>query len=85
MMVLGHYWLVPGVTGSVRSGTGLYLVVLEQYRAVRLIRKGEVSTIRFGMLESSGFRKYSTLLVIQLFSRRLCLCHTSYLSHAVPV
>ena len=27
------------------------------------------------MLESSGFRKYSTLLVIQLFSRRLCLCH----------
>ena len=27
------------------------------------------------MLESSGFRKYGTLLVIQLFSRRLCLCH----------
>ena len=27
------------------------------------------------MLESSGFRKYSTLLVIQLFSWRLCLCH----------
>ena len=27
------------------------------------------------MLESSGFRKYSTLLVIQLFSRRLCVCH----------
>ena len=27
------------------------------------------------MLESSGFRKYSTLLVIQLFSRCLCLCH----------
>ena len=26
---------------------------------------GEVSTIRLGMLESSGFRKYSTLLVIQ--------------------
>ena len=24
--------------------------------------------------ESLGFRKYSTLLVIQLFSRRLCLC-----------
>ena len=34
----------------------------------------EVSTIRLGMLESSGFRKYSTLLVIQLFSRRLCHC-----------
>ena len=34
-----------------------------------------VSTIILGMLESSGFRKYSTLLVIQLFSRRLCLCH----------
>ena len=33
------------------------------------------STIILGMLESSGFRKYSTLLVIQLFSRRLCLCH----------
>ena len=34
----------------------------------------EVSTIILGMLESSGFRKYSTLLVIQLLSRRLCLC-----------
>ena len=32
----------------------------------------EVSTI---ILESSGYQKYSTLLVIQLFSRRLCLCH----------
>ena len=31
--------------------------------------------MRFGMLESSGLRKYSTLLVIQLFSPRLCLCH----------
>ena len=39
------------------------------------VDQGEVSTIRLGMLESSGFRKYSTLLVIQLFSRRLCLCH----------
>ena len=37
--------------------------------------QGEVSTIIFGMLESSGFRQYSTLLVIQLFSRCLCLCH----------
>merc|ERR1712240_388851 len=36
---------------------------------------GGVSTIRLGMLESSGFQKYSTLLVIQLFSPRLCLCH----------
>ena len=27
------------------------------------------------MLESSGFRKYSTLLLSQLFSWRLCLCH----------
>ena len=35
----------------------------------------EVSTIRLGLLESSGFQKYSTLFVIQLFSRRLCLCH----------
>jgi len=26
------------------------------------------------MLESSGFRKYSTLVVFQLFYRRLCLC-----------
>ena len=25
------------------------------------------------MLESSGFRKYSTLVVFQLFYRRLCL------------
>ena len=32
------------------------------------VDQGEVSTIRLGMLESSGFRKYSTLLVIQLFS-----------------
>ena len=39
------------------------------------VDQGEVSTIRLGMLESSGFRKYSTLLVIQLFSPRLCLCH----------
>ena len=39
------------------------------------VDQGEVSTIILGMLESSGFRKYSTLLVIQLFSRRLCLCH----------
>ena len=39
------------------------------------VDQGEVSTIILGMLESSGFRKYSTLLVIQLFSWRLCLCH----------
>ena len=39
------------------------------------VNQGEVSTIRLGMLESSGLRKYSTLLVIRLFSRRLCLCH----------
>ena len=39
------------------------------------VDQGEVSTIRLVMLESSGFRKYSTLLVILLFSRRLCLCH----------
>ena len=37
--------------------------------------QGEVSTIILGMLESSGFRKHSTLLVIQLLSRRLYLCH----------
>ena len=36
---------------------------------------GEVSAIILGMLESLGFRKYSSLLVIQLFSRRLCVCH----------
>ena len=35
----------------------------------------EVSIVRLGMLESSGLRRYSTLLVIRLFSRRLCLCH----------
>merc|ERR1712173_169983 len=38
------------------------------------VDQGEVSTIRLGLLESSGFQKYSTLFVIQLFSRRLCLC-----------
>ena len=37
--------------------------------------QGEVSTIILRMLESSGFRKCNTLLVIQLFLRRLCLCH----------
>ena len=31
------------------------------------------------MFESSGFRKYSTLLVILLFSWRLCLCHCLYI------
>merc|ERR1711928_70760 len=41
---------------------------------VRLVT-GKVSTIILGMLESSGFRKYSTLIEIKLFSRRLCLCH----------
>ena len=35
----------------------------------------EVSIVRLGMLESSGLLRYSTLLVIQLFSWRLCLCH----------
>ena len=39
------------------------------------VDQGEVSTIILRMLESSGFRKYGTLLVIQLFSRHLCLCH----------
>ena len=43
------------------------------------VEQGEVSTIRLGMLESSGFRKYSTLLVIRLFSRRLCLCLCHFL------
>ena len=31
------------------------------------------------MLESSGFRKYSTLVVNQLFSRRLCLRHCLFI------
>ena len=39
------------------------------------VDQGEVSTTVVGMLESSEFWKYSTLLVIQLFSWRLCLCH----------
>ena len=39
------------------------------------VEQGEVSTIRLGLHEASGFRKYSTLIVIQLFSRCLCLCH----------
>ena len=39
------------------------------------VDQGEVSNVRLGMLESLGFRKYSTLLVIQLFSLCLCLCH----------
>ena len=39
------------------------------------VDQGEVSTIILGMLESSGFRKCSTMLMNQLFSRRLCHCH----------
>ena len=39
------------------------------------VDQGEVSTIILGRLESSGFRKYSILLVIQLFSRCLCFCN----------
>merc|ERR1712020_127935 len=39
------------------------------------VDQGKVSTITLGLLELSGFQKYSTLLVIQLFYRRLCLCH----------
>ena len=33
-MSIGQYWLVLGDTGSVWGGTGWYLVVLGQYRAV---------------------------------------------------
>ena len=35
-----------------------------------------VFSIILGMLESLGFLKYSTLLVFQLFSWRLSLCHS---------
>merc|ERR1712004_242475 len=60
-----------GATGAAgaRGATGVTGVT-----GVVRLTKG-VSTIRLGMLESSGFRKYSTLLVIQLFSPRFCLCH----------
>ena len=37
---------------------------------VKLSDQGEVSIIRLGMLKSSGFQKYSTLLVIQLLLPR---------------
>ena len=37
---------------------------------LRRLTKGRLCTIILGMLESSGFRKYSTLLV----TRCLCLC-----------
>ena len=37
---------------------------------------GGVFSIILGMLESLGFLKYSTLLVFQLFSWRLSLCHS---------
>ena len=47
------------------------------------VGQGEVSTIIVGMLESS-FWKYSTLLVIQLFPRRLCLCILLCLCICVP-
>ena len=36
--------------------------------------QGEVSTIILGMLWSSEFQKYSTLIRIHLFSPCLCLC-----------
>ena len=45
---------------------------------------GEVSAIILEMLESLGFRKYSSLLVIQLFSRRHCLCIRLCLCICVP-
>ena len=48
------------------------------------VDQGEVSTIILGMLESSGFRKYSTLLVIQLLSPCLCLCIRLCLCICVP-
>ena len=38
--------------------------------------QGGVFSIILGMLESLGFLKYSTLLVFQLFSWRLSLCHS---------
>ena len=37
--------------------------------------QGGVLSIILGMLESLGFLKHSTLLVFQLFSWRLSLCH----------
>ena len=45
--------------------------------AVKLWRRRwlSYSIIIFGMLESSGFRKCSTLLLFQSFPWRLCLCH----------
>ena len=39
------------------------------------VDQGEVSTIRLGLLESSGFQKYNKLFVIQSFSGCRCLCH----------
>ena len=37
--------------------------------------QGEVFTIILGMPESLGLLKYSTQVMFQLFSCRLCLCH----------
>ena len=62
---MGRYRLVLSGTGSGAEGA----------EGAEEVDQGEVSTIILGKLESSGFRKYSTLLVIQLFSQRLCLCH----------
>ena len=50
-------------------------MTIRMIRVARWLGLGIQATIIFGMLGSSGFPKYSTLLVIQLFSRRLCLCH----------
>ena len=51
-----------GVIVSEKGGEGV--------RRMRRLSKGRLCTIIHGMLESSGFRKYSTLLV----TRCLCLC-----------
>ena len=48
------------------------------------VDQGEVSTIILEMFESSGFRKYSTLLVIQLISRHLRHCPCICLCICVP-
>ena len=65
---------VSGVTGVSGVAEVSGMTGVSEVTGVVMLTRG-VSTIRLGMLESSGFRKYSTLLVIQLFSPRLCLCH----------
>ena len=61
--------------GSFSSTQAPHQQVISHTKIQNKVNSSHFHFLTIGMLESSGFQKYSTLLVIQLFSRRLCLCH----------